>query len=407
MEDAGTTGGVAAGAGGEAGAAGAAGAPGADGGKMGTTASASDSGGSGGNGQQGECGDGIVDTNEACEPGEAVSSSCVQLGFERGELACASDCTFDTSDCSGTEDCFDVHDNDGDGAVDCFDEDCNEACAHSCESAPRLEDGGSVSSSTEGRASDQRASCAGPDASSEVAFELTPETTGKLDLTLSAPGSSALSVRSVCKEVDSELGCVTVNGRGHLGVEATAGESLFVVVQADPASAGKFTLQAVSRPANQCGDGFVDELEQCDDGATSAGDGCSPTCQVEATEQEPNDTREQASPLESPGFASIDPAGDIDYYLFSLEGGPRDVSIDVIGVGSGFCTDLLMDPMVELLDTEGAVVASDDDGGEGYCPSLDVRDLPNGDYFIRVQRSTAALDVVRSTFGYELVVAFP
>jgi cysteine-rich repeat protein len=34
-------------------------------------------------------------------------------------------------------------------------------------------------------------------------------------------------------------------------------------------------------PAHYCGDGVVDTGEQCDDGNTTSGDGCSSTCQTE------------------------------------------------------------------------------------------------------------------------------
>ncbi len=33
-------------------------------------------------------------------------------------------------------------------------------------------------------------------------------------------------------------------------------------------------------PQQVCGNGIVEGLEQCDDGDTTAGDGCSATCQV-------------------------------------------------------------------------------------------------------------------------------
>jgi hypothetical protein len=45
------------------------------------------------------CGDGRLSTTEACEGFELRSQRCSDLGFESGVLACASDCTFDTTRC--------------------------------------------------------------------------------------------------------------------------------------------------------------------------------------------------------------------------------------------------------------------------------------------------------------------
>lgn len=48
----------------------------------------------------------------------------------------------------------------------------------------------------------------------------------------------------------------------------------------DPANFGRFTLD-VTVKAESCGDGLVSGAEQCDDGNTTAGDGCSATCTIE------------------------------------------------------------------------------------------------------------------------------
>ena len=53
------------------------------------------------------CGNGVVDPGEECD-GDADSTSCVDEGFGSGTIACAADCTLDTSGCSSC----------GDGVVD-------------------------------------------------------------------------------------------------------------------------------------------------------------------------------------------------------------------------------------------------------------------------------------------------
>jgi cysteine-rich repeat protein len=58
------------------------------------------------------------------------------------------------------------------------------------------------------------------------------------------------------------------------------GEPVYVIVDSDNYP-GAFQLDAAFDPA--CGNGFVSEWagEECDDGNTEAGDGCSPYCTIE------------------------------------------------------------------------------------------------------------------------------
>lgn len=45
------------------------------------------------------CGDGLLADDEECEAGNLDGQSCTTQGFAGGELACATGCLFDTSDC--------------------------------------------------------------------------------------------------------------------------------------------------------------------------------------------------------------------------------------------------------------------------------------------------------------------
>src|SRR5207244_10963661 len=54
--------------------------------------------------------------------------------------------------------------------------------------------------------------------------------------------------------------------------------------------AGRVTARGAPAPADctpgsntTCGDGVVESPEECDDGDTTSGDGCSATCQLEST----------------------------------------------------------------------------------------------------------------------------
>lgn len=46
------------------------------------------------------CGDGVVNGDDECDDGDLNGEDCVSLGFATGNLACAEDCSFDTSDCA-------------------------------------------------------------------------------------------------------------------------------------------------------------------------------------------------------------------------------------------------------------------------------------------------------------------
>ncbi len=74
------------------------------------------------------CGDGVLEEGEDCEPGLAPAVSCPELGFTTGQPACADDCTLDTSGCAVPLTC-------GDGDVRGW-EDCegNDPADATCES---------------------------------------------------------------------------------------------------------------------------------------------------------------------------------------------------------------------------------------------------------------------------------
>jgi hypothetical protein len=51
------------------------------------------------NGTQPICGDDMINNNEVCDGTDLGNSTCVDLGYTSGTLACASDCTFDITSC--------------------------------------------------------------------------------------------------------------------------------------------------------------------------------------------------------------------------------------------------------------------------------------------------------------------
>jgi len=64
------------------------------------------------------CGNGSLDAGEACDDSDLDGETCETLGYDDGDLDCASDCTFDESDCE--------HETCGNGSVD-DGEDCDDS----------------------------------------------------------------------------------------------------------------------------------------------------------------------------------------------------------------------------------------------------------------------------------------
>jgi cysteine-rich repeat protein len=350
-----------------------------------------------------ECGNAVAEGDEQCDAESfAPGVTCRAFGFDDGTLGCRDDCTANTDDCYGTESCYDGRDNDGDGEIDCLDsEDCAGACSDPCAAVPVLDDPASVSGWLSGSADLMTASCSGADSGPELVYELVAATTGLLEIELTSSEQLTVSVRSACDSVASELGCSV----GRLSLPVTEGERLYLVVEGfSETDAGGFSLQAASRPENACGDEHLDAAEQCEDGNTSPGDGCDSNCQLESTETEPNDSIDAADAFSDPFYASISPEGDQDCTAIIVDQGPASLRLNTYNVGLGMCELQMMDSHLELLDPEGALVAEDDNGGDGMCARLSYFGLPAGTYYVLVKASDAAAPEM-TTFPYRLGVS--
>ena len=160
-----------------------------------------------------------------------------------------------------------------------------------------------------------------------------------------------------------------------------------------------------------CGDGTQEEGEQCDDGNTVNGDGCSSNCRLEFTEEtEPNDTC--AAPngpyLIPPGpdgivvAGTVSPTSDQDWFSFTV---PvyADVRFETFDMnGPGGC--LGIDSVIQVYNPScTALGLARDDGGIDNCSLLDpaydaqVRHLAPGNYAVRVTSHGGS-----SSFGYTL-----
>jgi cysteine-rich repeat protein len=99
---------------------------------------------------------------------------------------------------------------------------------------------------------------------------------------LNAAAGASNPIADVITQADAMIGGLVVPpvGSGTLATSATAG-----LVQAldnyNTGAVGPGHCDGVGKPECVCGDGAVHPGEQCDDGNTTDGDGCSSTCVVE------------------------------------------------------------------------------------------------------------------------------
>ncbi|WP_437301374.1 DUF4215 domain-containing protein [Sorangium sp. So ce426] len=151
-----------------------------------------------------------------------------------------------------------------------------------------------------------------------------------------------------------------------------------------------------------CGDGDRTAGEQCDDGNTAPGDGCSAACRFELGETEPNNTSAQANPYAAPWMAEIAPAGDVDVIAVSVPGPRSTLAVNIDDGDTGACTNGQLDTFVQILGGDGStVLASDDDAGVGYCSFASVSDLAAGTVYVKIRAADIVPD---ATFFYRLNV---
>lgn len=363
----------------------------------------------------GPCGDGQLNLGEQCDGAELGNLSCRLFGFDAGDVACAADCTPNTSGCTGTEHCADGYDNDGDGDADCGDTDCNGFCTEACSEPILLETPAHVQGDTTGKPNSHSVGCL-PSSGPEVVYAVQTTQPGVLEARLGSARAVAVELRSNCDEstgarcvlaASSPLPTPAENTSGR-GAKASVGanETWFVVVDSvEASSGGRYELQVTARPL-ECGDGHHDPGEACDDGNTANADGCSAACLVETDETEPNDNPESASPmaaLSEPFFAAIDDRDDRDVVAVELSPGAGvqwlSVRANTFDLGGGACTQGVADTELQLIDTAGEVLAFDQDSGEGRCSQLELPALRGGTYYLVVSRQPGLSD---DSFPYQL-----
>jgi hypothetical protein len=178
----------------------------------------------------------------------------------------------------------------------------------------------------------------------------------------------------------------------------TAGTHYSVYVDGVGGSEGPYTLKVKSVAMPSCGDGFPDAGEECD---PPNGTTCDAQCKVIFTEVEPNNTQMTANTLAQGALAQISPAMDEDWFAIPVAAGQTQIQIDINDLGNGACSALNLDSYVELYDSMGTMLGSDDDSGPGYCSSLNQMGVTTGTYYVRVLASSFS---AMATFPYVLKV---
>jgi cysteine-rich repeat protein len=346
------------------------------------------------------CGDKIFQPGEECDGTDFNGRTCATYGFGSGQLVCKSDCKIDTTGCTGTENCNDNADNDGDGKIDCLDSDCTGKCATACSGPPTLPDPSTVQGTTTSHGDSIKASCSSGTGGADLAYEFTATNAGVMEAQLGTLQDMTISARGTCSGSAAELGCSAFK---RIKVPVTAGQKLWVFVDgASSGAAGLFTLTANSHPI-VCGDGNRDGSEACDDKNTAAGDGCSPTCTIESSETEPNDNSGQANSLSGAEFyGTLSGASDVDFVAVNVANGNSTLNAAIYDFGDAGCTYGEMDSVIEIRGTNGqTVLASDDNSGDGLCSFASVSGLAAGKYYVAVKPAAGANP---ASFGYKLAI---
>jgi cysteine-rich repeat protein len=220
------------------------------------------------------------------------------------------------------------------------------------------------------------------------------------------PGSLTLRLRS---STGSTLSTDTADGPGSCGRISPGGDSA-----ARNLAAGTYYLEVTGASsvatyildarvmASGCGDLYLVSGEQCDDGNTNAGDGCSPMCQLELNELEPNNTSSTAMVLSGPSVTvggRINVAGEDDWFAIDVaQGGSLHVAVH--NGGPDQCGSI--DPDLEVFAPNMMMsLAEDDLDGQGNCAVLyrsELWNLAAGRYYVKLDgfSSTATFNYVFS-----------
>ncbi len=164
--------------------------------------------------------------------------------------------------------------------------------------------------------------------------------------------------------------------------------------------------------ATVCGDGFKAGMETCDDGNMVAGDCCTSDCQAgPGCEIEPNNTDATANNWNAMAINNVmkafnDPANDLDVFRINVPTGfTGALTAEVLDGPLGTtCASNNIDSYLTLRNSAGTTLADDDDSGPGFCSLLTVTNLASGAYYVEQKRRPSAPRGF-ATYDYTLKLA--
>ncbi|AKU98852.1 hypothetical protein AKJ09_05516 [Labilithrix luteola] len=127
-------------------------------------------------------------------------------------------------------------------------------------------------------------SCGGGSGADAV-YKIESPMVGRATVRLSAGFEAIVSVRSTCEDVKTEIACAETStdagaNRELLSFPVYPGSPIYLMVDGYGGAKGEFTLDVQVQTAF-CGNGKAEHPEECDDGNTNDGDGCSKDCMLE------------------------------------------------------------------------------------------------------------------------------
>lgn len=249
------------------------------------------------------CGDGVRDEAEACDDGNLESGDgCEGCVIEAGHVCLSSPITQDTCLFTCGNGALEVGEACDDGDLEGGDG-CGATCVLEagwrCEGAPSQCDAASCGDGLVAGIEECDDGAGGEDVAGDGCFECTVEAGWACDAVgcRQTCGDGELDSGEDCDDggIEAGDGC-SAGCRAELGwtcdgsCEAICGDTL-VLGDEECEVDGPGCVDCVVAPGwvcsdevcfDTCGDGVLDELEECDDGNTGRGDGCSVSCGIEA-----------------------------------------------------------------------------------------------------------------------------
>lgn len=211
------------------------------------------------------------------------------------------------------------------------------------------------------------------------------------------------STNAVLAFDNGKSGCVSFTPASNPGLAGLPVGTYYVHVESATLSVIPFYVLDISLKAPACGDGVVQVAsgEQCDDGNTTSGDGCSSTCKLESgnyvNETEPNDTQATGNNLDghAGGVGQLNPAGDTDWYTVDVTVAGSSITAE-IGDGFSGCP-FGFDSQLTLFGPSMMQLATDLNSGVSPCSRISPQmypaasALPVGKYALKVARLSSQI----------------